>query len=83
MIKVFTTNNKGKIEITKDELQRLLDESYWEGYNNGKNSRSWVYTTPYYTTANGTTITCNNATTESHTIRPDTTDHTITIGGEK
>ena len=32
MIKVFTTNKDGKIELTKDELKALLDEAYWEGY---------------------------------------------------
>lgn len=31
MIKVFTTNKNGKIELTKDELKKLLDEAYWEG----------------------------------------------------
>lgn len=28
MIKVFTTNKDGKIELTKDELKALLDEAY-------------------------------------------------------
>ena len=32
MIKVFTTNKDGKIELTKEELQALLDEAYWDGY---------------------------------------------------
>ena len=44
MIKVFTTNKDGKIELTKDELKALLDEAYWEGYR--ANSHSWIYTTP-------------------------------------
>ena len=62
MIKVFTTNKNGNIELTKDELKKLLDEAYWEGYRaNG----CWTYTTPswqpyYYTT---TTNSCStNAT---------------------
>lgn len=40
MIKVFTTNKNGKIELTKDELKNLLDEAYWDGYM----AKSTVYT---------------------------------------
>ena len=32
MIKVFTLNKNGKIELTEKELKELLDEAYWEGY---------------------------------------------------
>ena len=32
MIKVFTLNKNKKIELTKQELEKLLNESYWEGY---------------------------------------------------
>jgi len=44
MIKVFTTNKDGKIELTKDELKSLLDEAYWEGYR--ANNHNYIYTTP-------------------------------------
>lgn len=44
MIKVFTTNKNGKIELTKDELKKLLDEAYWEGYR--ANSNTYTYHTP-------------------------------------
>ena len=44
MTKVFTVNKNGKIELTKDELQKLLDDSYWEGYN--ANTGTYVYTSP-------------------------------------
>ena len=47
MIKVFTTNKNGKIELTKDELQKILDEAYWDGYRVG-NGTTWTYTTPSY-----------------------------------
>ena len=43
MIKVFTTNKNGKIELTKDELKELLDEAYWEGYNN---NNTYTYHSP-------------------------------------
>ena len=48
MIKVFTTNKNNKIELTKEELQKTLDEAYWDGYRAG-NSTSWTYTTPSWT----------------------------------
>ena len=49
MIKVFTLNEKGKIELTKDELEQLLNESYWEGYSEGYTKKTtWTYTSPSY-----------------------------------
>ena len=41
-IRVFTLNPNGKIELTKEELQQMLDESYRDGYN------SVTITTPSY-----------------------------------
>ena len=32
-IRVFTLNSNGKIELTKEELQQMLDESYHDGCN--------------------------------------------------
>ena len=37
MVKVFTTNSDGKIEFTKDELEKLLNE-VWE---DGRSSCYW------------------------------------------
>ncbi len=55
MIKVFTTNKNGKIELTVKELKDLLDEAYWDGYRaNGTFTYSTPnYGTPYVYTANG------------------------------
>ena len=41
-IRVFTLNSSGKIELTKEELQQMLDESYRDGCN------SVTITTPSY-----------------------------------
>ena len=41
-IRVFTLNSNGKIELTKEELQQMLDESYLDGCN------SVTITTPSY-----------------------------------
>lgn len=32
-VRVFTTNENGKVEFTKDELEKLLNEVYQDGQN--------------------------------------------------
>ena len=64
MVKVFESNYNGKIEFTRAELEKLLNEVYTEGYNEGKDSHTWISTTPYLSTtlsnADGATLTSNN-----------------------
>lgn len=65
MIKVFTVNVNGKIELTKEELQDLLNEAYWDGFSNGNKSTTYTYPTslpmqPYY---NWTTSASSDSTT--------------------
>lgn len=59
-IRVFPHNEKGKIEFTKEELQKLLNEVYNEGkidsYTISYGSN--ITTTPYYST-----ITTSNSST--------------------
>ena len=67
MIKVFTTNKEGKIELSKDELKSLLDEAYWDGWK--ANSGTYTYHSPYAwknTTSN--TWTLNTSSMASGTI---------------
>lgn len=33
---VIEKNKDGKIELTKDELQKMLDDAYNQGYDDGK-----------------------------------------------
>lgn len=53
-VKVFQTNKAGKIEFTRCELEKLLNEIYNEGYRDGEGTRwTWtspniINTTPYY-----------------------------------
>ena len=65
MIKVFTLNKNGKIELTKKELEQLLNESYWEGYRNKNNY--WTYTSPTapYTWSSSTPYTLSTSSTSS------------------
>ena len=73
MIKVFTTNKDGKIELTKEELKSLLDEAYWDGYK--ANCVTYTYHSPstwspYTWTTSATTDTCtlNTSTNTSNTV---------------
>lgn len=55
MVKVFTTNENGKIEFTKEELEALLNEVWNDGYR-------WVsptITTPQVMPNYYSTITCD------------------------
>ena len=64
MYKVFTVNKNGKIELSKEELQKLLDDSYWEGYR--ANSGTYVYHSPSW---NPWTVTyCSNSVADSGSI---------------
>ena len=58
IVKVFQKNKNGKIEFTKEELETLLNEVYWDGY---KANSTWTWTTPLsypiYTTTNSKTNT--------------------------
>ncbi len=74
MIKVFTLNKNGKIELTKKELEQLLNESYWEGYRNNSNLY-WTYTSPSINTNPYIATSCN-----PYTIKTDAlTSNSITI----
>jgi hypothetical protein len=47
-IKIMYPNNKGKIELTKEELEKLLNESYSEGYSDGCYKSCYSILTPSY-----------------------------------
>lgn len=48
-IRVFEINKNGKIEMSKSELETILNEVYNEGKTDGK-SELWTWTPPYYNT---------------------------------
>lgn len=86
--KIFTKNENGKIEFTENELKKLLDEIYNEGYNDGK-SRSYIYTTPTRTTPwwqYGTWCTTDSTTVKGTTTTATTAgagSSTLIIKGDK
>lgn len=59
LIKVFTKNSNGKIEITPDELKKILDEAYWEGYRSNTITTSWTYNSPSVINNSPYSITCD------------------------
>ena len=81
MIKVFEKNKNGKIQLSTKELEKILNEAYWEGYRDYASRNVWTYTTPnYYTgtspyiftsTASSATITgtITNNTTNTNTLK--------------
>lgn len=81
MIKVFTTNKNGKIELSKDELKKLLDEAYWDGYR--ANSNMYVYNSPSVWSPYKWEVTCSNATLRSSDITNGTASTVNTVGDEK
>ena len=67
-IRVFTLNSNGKIELSKEELQQMLDESYRDGCN------SVTITTPSYPSYPYSPFYCGPTPTES-----DSTANSITV----
>lgn len=54
-IKVFQINKAGKIEFTRCELEKLLNETYKEGYADGETCAKkdyWTWTAPTLTGTN-------------------------------
>lgn len=53
-VKVFQLNNHGKIEFTREELEKLLNEVYSDGYKEGEadaRAYTWTWNSPFLTTA--------------------------------
>ena len=47
---VVEKNGKGKIELTQDELQKIVTDAYQEGLAQSRVECIPVYTTPFYPT---------------------------------
>ena len=64
-VKVFQTNKAGKIEFTRCELEKLLNETYKEGYADGEAHAKkdyWTWISPAVTTTNYPSISYSNST---------------------
>ena len=61
-VKVFQTNSNDKIEFTRAELEKLLNDTYKEGYRDSENKANnsyWTWTPPYFRGALTDTIPLN------------------------
>ena len=43
---ILVKDKDGKIEITEAEIKKLISDAYDEGYRDGRQSQSWISTTP-------------------------------------
>ena len=64
---VIEKNKDGKIELTKEELQQMLDDAYTQGYTDGK-GRYDTITYPSYP------VLYTNASTSKNTVTLNGTD---------
>lgn len=53
---VIEKNKDGKIELTKEELQKMLDDAYNQGYVEGKYPVWCANTTPSITSKDSVTL---------------------------
>lgn len=54
-IVVVTVNKDGKVELTKEELEKILEEAYESGHNDACRNYWYITTHPYtYSVGNGT-----------------------------
>ena len=89
-VKVFKFDKNGKVSFTQAELEKLLNEVYTGGYNDGKRANNyWTWTSPYWTWSNttinsGSTLTAKDTNTIVNspnitwTTTTNSTDATIT-----
>lgn len=66
-IKIFVPNEHGRIELTKEDLEKLLNESYQQGWNDRP---GYYYSSPYYysttCTSNSTSATALESNSDIH-----------------
>lgn len=43
---ILVKDKDGKIEIAESEIKKLISDAYDEGYRDGRQSQSWISTTP-------------------------------------
>lgn len=81
IVKVFESNNNGKIEFARSELEKLLNEVYTKGYNVGYSegtSKSWTWTSPTLNYRDINTISTSDHTTPISNLTCGSTDGAAT-----
>lgn len=80
-VKVFESNQKGKVEFTRAELEKLLNEIYMDGYREGETharSNTWTWTTPYSNYADHMKTAITSDSTSNNTISTSSKDRADT-----
>ena len=80
IVKVFESNSNGKIEFTRCELEKLLNEVYTKGYNAGYSEgshKSWTWTSPSLNYRDVNTISTSDHTTPISNLVCGSTDGAI------
>ena len=75
MVKVFTPNKNGKIEFTKKELEKLLDEVWRDGYNSNNN---YYWHSPYWYGNGYYYVSCTDSTNTTTVTIPSSDNITLT-----
>lgn len=79
-IRVFTLNKNNKIELTEDELKKLLDESYQDGRNDACTATISTPSYPCWHYSNTTTGCADNLSTTTYNLNTEASaDETVTI----
>ena len=79
-IRVFTLNKNNKIELTEDELKKLLDESYQDGRNDARTATISTPSYPYLYYSTTTTDCADNLSTTTYNLKTEASaDGTVTI----
>ena len=81
-IKIFVPNKYGRIELTKEELEKLLNESYQQGWND-KPERPYYQSYPYVTYCNTSDTAINTTLTESTSNTAILSDEATTVAKEE
>ena len=81
-VKVFKFDKNGKVSFTQAELEKLLNEVYRGGYDDGKRANNyWTWTSPYWTsTTYNNTCNLKSTNTITSTSNPNITWTTSTSG---
>lgn len=86
--KIFSLDENGRISFTKEELEKLLNEVYTDGYEQGSKKYVYCYPTTHTEPYNPLTqpdITYSTQCVDSNTITTNSSEHatpTINIKGE-
>lgn len=79
-IRVFTLNKNNKIELTEDELKKLLDESYQDGRNDARTATISTPSYPYWYYSTTTTGCADDLSTTTYNLKTEASaDGTVTI----